>query len=347
MKHYTYILFFSFFLLTSCAKSSSPQYGSESNEISSQEFKLELSAESIIIDNKTWEYLYARLEKDGVSSAKLKQYFTMLPSAPSQTPMGTKIKELYNITYNKKPQSTAKTPAKSPYYDYPTKAYKTPGPWYKNIVTKTNANLALNFINENAEAFETAEKEFDVPKELIAALMFVETRLGGYLGKENAFYSLASMSVSKDYSQIPDFTKNLPNNPSSKKSWINTKMEQRSEWAYDEFKALSIEIIENDLDPFDMPGSVYGAIGLCQFMPSNIKKFALDGNDDDKINLFDPPDAIVSVANYLKKHNWNSKATIDTKVKVLRKYNNSSIYSKTILALAETIVAEEKLSAKK
>ncbi len=299
--------------------------------------------QEVIVENatvtETWSALHDRLKQDGVESEKLTQYFTMLPLEISQDPMGRKITELYNIKYKeKKPTTTPdKKPAKNPNYDYPPSGYKTPGPWYKGIVTKNNALLCIDFMNANMDAFLKAEKEYNVPKEVIAALLFVETRLGGYLGRENAFYTLASMAISTDYEQIPDFTKKLKYNPEEKEAWITETMEKRSEWAYNEFRALAIEIIENDLDPYNMPGSIYGAIGLCQFMPSNIKKLAVDGNEDGIINLFEPADAIASVGRYLKNSNWKTNSSTSTKTKVIRKYNNSTIYAQTILGLSERI----------
>ncbi len=291
-----------------------------------------VEAEYLIGDS--WLALYSRLKEDKVESEKLAEYFSELPSAPSQDPMGRKIRELYGYKFIKKDPNA---PKKSPKYDYPPAGYTAPGPWYKGIVTESIAEKCIDFINTYPEAFAKAEAEYKVPKEVIAALLFIETRLGGYLGKENAFVTLASMASTDNYSDIPDWTKKLPNNPEEKESWITETMEKRSDWAYNEFKALTEVIIENELDPYAMPGSIYGAIGLCQFMPSNIKKYAADGNEDGKINLFEPEDAIVSVGKYLQKHNWKENSSLTAQHKVLKKYNNLNVYANSILGLAEKI----------
>lgn len=57
-------------------------------------------------------------------------------------------------------------------------------------------------------------------------------------------------------------------------------------------------------DLFKIPGSPTGAIGLVQFEPSSLN-LAVDGNDDGKVDLFDPADAILSAANYLATRGWN------------------------------------------
>lgn len=58
------------------------------------------------------------------------------------------------------------------------------------------------------------------------------------------------------------------------------------------------------MNPADIKGSYAGALGIAQFMPSNALSLAKDGDMDGKIDLFDHPDAIHSIANYLKQHGW-------------------------------------------
>ncbi len=279
-----------------------------------------------------WLPLREKLANDSVSSNELDEFFAQLSNEISQDPMGRKITELYTNSYVKSVE-----PKKNPNYDQPTEKFKTPGPWYKNVVTEKNAQTCIEFINKYPKAFEKANKEYGVPPEIAAALLFVETRLGNYLGKENAFYTLASMASSKHISQIPLWTEPLPNLNAEREIWINDLMQARSEWAYNEFKALTIHILENKLDPFSMPGSIYGAIGYCQFMPSNLVMYTADGNDDGIINLFDPEDAIVSLSKYLKFYKWDTNASISVKQATLRKYNNLTVYANTILALGEQI----------
>ncbi|MEE9303282.1 MAG: lytic murein transglycosylase, partial [Thiotrichaceae bacterium] len=58
------------------------------------------------------------------------------------------------------------------------------------------------------------------------------------------------------------------------------------------------------LNPVTLMGSSAGAVGLCQFMPSNFKTLGVDFNNNGSCNLWDPVDAIGSVANYFSKHGW-------------------------------------------
>ena len=64
---------------------------------------------------------------------------------------------------------------------------------------------------------------------------------------------------------------------------------------------------EEGIDPFSLKGSYAGAIGLPQFMPSSIRKFAVDFDGDGKIDLRNSPvDAIGSIANFLVNHGWQT-----------------------------------------
>jgi membrane-bound lytic murein transglycosylase B len=86
-----------------------------------------------------------------------------------------------------------------------------------------------------------------------------------------------------------------------------------------------------------MPGSVYGAIGICQFMPSNLAPYGDDGDGDGVINLFSEADAIFSAALYLTRHGWTAGLDVERRRSVLRRYNNLTIYANTILTLAESV----------
>ena len=72
-------------------------------------------------------------------------------------------------------------------------------------------------------------------------------------------------------------------------------------------------------------------------MPSNLPRYAVDGDGDHIINLFTAPDAIASLSNYLYKNGWKSGLSVEQQTRVLRRYNAMNIYAHTILALARTI----------
>ncbi len=282
--------------------------------------------------NSEWYELHNRLTADGIYGNNINYYFNQIEGEFTQLPMGAKVTELYNIVNKPKPVKKASAPKSQP---KPTpNPTGIPRPWYNGVVTEANAIKCRDFINTYATTFEKMEREYKIPAEIVSALIYVETRHGNYLGKHNAFVILASMANSTKTTQIPDYIKKLPK-AKEQNEWILTKMKEKSDWAYGELKALLVYVQENNINPMELPSSIYGAVGYGQFMPSNISKYAVDGDFDDKIDLFHAPDGIMSVANYLSKHGWNKNPrTLNEKIKVLLRYNYSSTYARTILALS-------------
>ena len=80
---------------------------------------------------------------------------------------------------------------------------------------------------------------------------------------------------------------------------------KRQNFAFNELKELLKAGDEFEWDLFEIPGSPTGALGLVQFEPTSLKD-AVDGNGDGKIDLFDPEDAIPSLAHYLVTRGWDS-----------------------------------------
>jgi len=277
---------------------------------------------------ENWLYLWNRLTADGLNQPGIAHNFARLGNAVSQDPMGRKVRELYTSAFIPSTPSTS-VPDTSP---NPT---PIPRPWYRGFVTEAIAQICLDFILDHAESFLKAESIYGVSPAVISALLYVETKHGGYLGEQNALITLASMASSTHPSQIPDYLKQLPG-VERRLDWVEEKMQERSEWAYKELKALLNYCLANNLDPVVMPCSIYGAIGLCQFMPTNIPVYAADGNSDGVIDLFSVPDAVASACNYLQRHGWRATMSIDEQIRVLRRYNNSATYANTILALAYT-----------
>ena len=272
-----------------------------------------------------WEPLLQRLAADGISGPQVTALFAALPAEATQSPMGRKMKELYRRRFLPAPPPSGK----------PRQQY------YKGVVTEANARTCADFIKANAAAFDEVQRRYGVPRHVAVALLFVETRLGRVLGdvKENAFYTLASMAVSRDPDDIRQW---LPQLPGYEKhlGWLKETMPQRADWAYKETRALVEHMLRDQVPAEHLPGSIYGAVGLCQFMPSNITTYGADGDGDGRVDLFTIPDAVASLSCYLYKHGW--RAGIDRKRQhaLLMRYNKSTVYANTILALGDLVAKQ-------
>ncbi len=79
---------------------------------------------------------------------------------------------------------------------------------------------------------------------------------------------------------------------------------RRAEYFTKELETFLLMARDEHVDAHELRGSFAGAMGYCQFMPSSYKQYAVDFNQDGHINLWDPEDAIGSVARYFQAHGW-------------------------------------------
>ena len=268
-----------------------------------------------------WLPLMNQLSRDGISGDAVIRLFATLPAIPTQSPMGRKIYALYKRKFLPQQQK-----------------HKKDTHYYKDVVTNGNALKCIQFIQDNRVAFENAERKYAVPSYIAVSLLFVETRLGTVLADvpENAFFTLASMAVSKEPSSISIWLNKLKNYHKHI-DWIRSTMLKRADWAYNEVKALVQYMMKYNINPSTIPSSIYGAVGLCQFMPSNIFIYGEDGNGDGLIDLFNVQDAVASLSKYLFMHGWRSSSTSAQQHKCLMAYNHSKTYANTILALGDLV----------
>jgi membrane-bound lytic murein transglycosylase B len=174
------------------------------------------------------------------------------------------------------------------------------------LLNKKSITRGQNVLKEHRSAFKKIEDRFGVEKEVLVAVYRVETNLGNVKGNYLVFNSLLTMSVFEN---------------------------RRSEWATEELINLLILCKNTSKDPFSIKGSWAGAFGLCQFIPSSYLLYAVDGNGDGEIDLFNFYDAMASIASYLKAHGWES-GSADKKKKAVWAYNHCDNYVKAVLAYA-------------
>tara|TARA_X000001036_G_scaffold115720_1_gene108991 strand:- start:6665 stop:7684 length:1020 start_codon:yes stop_codon:yes gene_type:complete len=174
------------------------------------------------------------------------------------------------------------------------------------IRKRTNAKKVkkgINLYKKEKVIIDKIEKKFLVEKELLLALMGIETNFGKYLGKMDIISSLATLSFDKRRSEF--FTSEL---------LILLKL-------------IDKKIIKKDI----LFGSWAGAFGNFQFMPRTIKNYAIDYNNNKIIELKNIEDSFASAANYLSTIGWKKNTPCFTKIKlninIPKKYLNSSARS--------------------
>jgi len=195
---------------------------------------------------------------------------------------------------------------------------------------------ARSYAEKNSVTLQRITEVYCVPKEIVVSILLVETELGRNLGDRSSFNTLASMALSSDLESIRPY---LAPNLITKKNedFAKQRCRQKAEWAYEELKALIRYATEMGIDPISIPGSLYGAIGLCQFMPSKISEYGVDADKAGFINLFTEHDALHSVANYLSAHGWRCDISTKRQHQVILAYNHSDIYASTVLNVARKL----------
>jgi len=210
---------------------------------------------------------------------------------------------------------------------------------YAQFLTKDSVSKAVSYLKTHDTTLKKAENHFGVSAPVVVAILSVETAFGKYIGRFNTVNILVTQSLSLEAEIYQQIVNQIPLQEKSTltPNQIKTKLKKKSARAYRELKALLIYAKEHNIDPFSVKGSTEGAIGLPQFLPSNIKKYGSDGNGDNKVDLFEHEDAIASIASYLKAHKWREDNNYKKKQKIILKYNNSVYYANTVLQLAEKV----------
>ena len=163
----------------------------------------------------------------------------------------------------------------------------SPPKWYEyapQFLSRERIEGGLEFWRANAATLARAQSEFGVPAEVIVAIIGVETFYGRNTGGYRVFDALTTLAF--DYPRRSDFFRN-------------------------ELKQFLLLARDQKVSPLVPRGSYAGASGLPQFMPGSIRAYAVDYDDDGRIDLTgEPADAIGSVGNYLARHDWQPGAPV-------------------------------------
>jgi membrane-bound lytic murein transglycosylase B len=156
---------------------------------------------------------------------------------------------------------------------------------YRNIFLKPNrVNGGVKFWQENEALLNAASNKYGVPAEIIVAIIGVETRYGSNTGSYKVLDSLTTLGF------------HFP---------------KRATFFQSELKHFLLLCREEGFDPYEPKGSYAGAMGKSQFISSSYRAYAVDGDGDNKRDLWgSQADIIHSVAHYFAKHGWKKSSPI-------------------------------------
>lgn len=154
--------------------------------------------------------------------------------------------------------------------------------------SKQKVSAGIKLYELNKDFINSVDNKFSVEKELLLALMGIETNFGTYVGKMDILSSLATLSYDQRRSDF--FTKEL-------------------------ITILQL-IDEGKINHNILYGSWAGAFGFFQFMPSTIDNYAIDYDKNNIIELKSTKDSFASAANYINKIGWKKNQPCFIKVKL-------------------------------
>jgi membrane-bound lytic murein transglycosylase B len=187
--------------------------------------------------------------------------------------------------------------------------YTTPPKWFEyapQFLSEARTTAGVAFWNANRAALARAEAQYGVPPEIVVAIIGVETFYGRIVGRYRVVDALTTLAF--DYPR-------------------------RAEFFREELKQFLLLTREWKIPPLSAKGSFAGAMGLPQFMPSSFRRFAVDFDNDGRIDIWsDNDDVIGSVAHYLQRQGWERGGPV-------------SVVADVEPAVASTLVGDNGLSA--
>jgi membrane-bound lytic murein transglycosylase B len=162
---------------------------------------------------------------------------------------------------------------------------------YRNrFLTEKRIADGVRFWNEHRAVLDKVSSERGVPAEYLVAIMGVETVYGNVTGRNRVLDALATLAF--DYPP-------------------------RSAFFRSELEEFVLLTREESIDPLTATGSYAGAMGVPQFMPSSYRRYAVDGDADQKRNLWNNmEDVVASIANYFREHGWETGAPVITEAEL-------------------------------
>ena len=205
---------------------------------------------------------------------------------------------------------------------------------YDQFANDWSISKAKKYMQKYKDDLARTEKAYGVDSHVITAILLVESGLGKSIGKRSALNTLSTLASLMNPDVRAKFWKMIPDSKRPSRKKFEKAAKRRSKWAYNELKAFLKYAFQARLDPTQISGSFAGAMGLPQFMPSNILAYGKDGNNDGTIDLLTHADSMASIANFLKRHGWRPGISQKKAEKIIYHYNHSKYYVKTILKIA-------------
>ncbi|MDC3024072.1 lytic murein transglycosylase [Alphaproteobacteria bacterium] len=189
------------------------------------------------------------------------------------------------------------------YYNNQPEFKITLNQYQKRNITSKRIKKGQMLINKHKKILDKVSEKYKVPPEIIVSIWALESNYGHYTGSFSIIDALTTLSFQ-----------------SKRKSFFKKEL----------FNALEI-LNKKQIEANKLTGSWAGAMGQSQFMPSSYLSYAIDFNNDKKIDIWNTkPDIFASIANYLNIHGWEKDEPWSIKLEKVNKnmidYNKKYVF---------------------
>jgi membrane-bound lytic murein transglycosylase B len=197
-------------------------------------------------------------------------------------------KKITEKTFNLAMSDVVFLPKVIKYDRFQPEFYEDTKTYISKRTSKQKVNNGTQLYALNKDFINMIDDKFSVEKELLLALMGIETNFGTYVGKMDILSSLATLSFDQ----------------------------RRSDFFTNELITILKLIDTGKIDHDILYGSWAGAFGFFQFMPSTIDNYAIDYDKNNIIELKSNKDSFASAANYINRIGWKKKQPCFIKVEL-------------------------------
>jgi membrane-bound lytic murein transglycosylase B len=195
--------------------------------------------------------------------------------------------------------------------------------------------LARQFKRKHFQLLQRVERETGIPGNIVTAILLVETQFGTYPLRYRPLEVYTTLVIDANETTLDSYYLRAKERyPELERGHFVTRITDKAQWAYAELLALLTMGWPEPTRVYDIRGSYAGAFGMPQFLPSSYRQFAVDGDNDGRIDLNDTADAVASIANFLRLHGWRAGTGYEDRLRAVWLYNHSPNYVNAIFEVA-------------
>jgi len=209
---------------------------------------------------------------------------------------------------------------------------------YLGFANQASYSLGATFAREYRRELDRVEKVLKVPREVIVAILVVESHIGQNTGDQMIAYRLSRVASAADPVNVEQNYQRLRiDDDTVERVEVAERAAYLQKVFLPEIPALLEISKRNKISPLDLKGSSAGAFGLPQFLPSAFLRYGVDGDRNGLVSLYNEVDALWSAGNYLASFGYNANLSLAQRRAIIWKYNKSDAYIDTVLKVATGI----------